>query len=152
MSSLTRRRLVNDLKRVEQEDSSGIFASPQQENILVWEAVIFGPDDTPWEGGSFKLLLQFSEEYPTKPPMVKFITTMFHPNIYADGKICLDILTNQWSPIYDVHTVLTSIQSLLTDPNPDSPANAEAARLYTENIQEYFKRVKECVENSWKNQ
>jgi ubiquitin-conjugating enzyme E2 A len=152
MSSLTRRRLVNDLKRVEQEDSSGIFASPQQENILVWEAVIFGPDDTPWEGGSFKLLLQFSEEYPTKPPMVKFISSMFHPNIYADGKICLDILTNQWSPIYDVHTVLTSIQSLLTDPNPDSPANAEAARLYTENIQEYFKRVKECVENSWKNQ
>lgn len=152
MSSLTRRRLVNDLKRVEQEDSSGIFASPQQENILVWEAVIFGPDDTPWEGGSFKLLLQFSEEYPTKPPMVKFISNMFHPNIYADGKICLDILTNQWSPIYDVHTVLTSIQSLLTDPNPDSPANAEAARLYTENIQEYFKRVKECVENSWKNQ
>jgi ubiquitin-conjugating enzyme E2 A len=152
MSSLTRRRLVNDLKRVEQEDSSGIFASPQQNNILLWEAVIFGPDDTPWEGGSFKLLLEFSEEYPTKPPMVKFLSNMFHPNIYADGKICLDILTNQWSPIYDVHTVLTSIQSLLTDPNPDSPANAEAARLFTENIQEYFKRVKECVENSWKNQ
>ncbi len=152
MSSLTRRRLVNDLKRVEQEDSSGIFASPQQNNILIWEAVIFGPDDTQWEGGSFKLLLEFSEEYPTKPPSVKFLSNMFHPNIYADGKICLDILTNQWTPIYDVHTVLTSIQSLLTDPNPDSPANAEAARLYTENIQEYYKRVKECVENSWKNQ
>jgi ubiquitin-conjugating enzyme E2 A len=152
MSSLTRRRLVNDLKRVEQEDSSGIFASPQQNNILIWEAVIFGPDDTQWEGGSFKLLLEFSEEYPTKPPSVKFLSNMFHPNIYADGKICLDILTNQWTPIYDVHTVLTSIQSLLTDPNPDSPANAEAARLYTDNIQEYYKRVKECVENSWKNQ
>ena len=150
MSSLTRRRLVNDLKRVEQEDSNGIFASPQQNNILCWEAVIFGPDDTPWEGGSFKLLLEFSEEYPTKPPSIKFMTNMFHPNIYADGKICLDILSNQWSPIYDVLTVLTSIQSLLTDPNPDSPANAEAARLYTENIQEYYKRVKECVENSWK--
>ena len=150
MSSLTRRRLVNDLKRVEQEDSNGIFASPQQTNILCWEAVIFGPDDTPWEGGSFKLLLEFSEEYPTKPPSIKFMTNMFHPNIYADGKICLDILSNQWSPIYDVLTVLTSIQSLLTDPNPDSPANAEAARLYTENIQEYYKRVKECVENSWK--
>jgi ubiquitin-conjugating enzyme E2 A len=62
----------------------------------------------------------------------------------------LDILTNQWSPIFDVHAILTSIQSLLADPNPNSPANSEASRLYTENIQEYYKRVKDCVENSWK--
>ena len=60
------------------------------------------------------------------------------------------ILQNQWSPIIDVHAVLTSIQSLLTDPNPLSPANAEAAKLYRENIQEYYKRVKECVDNSMK--
>jgi ubiquitin-conjugating enzyme E2 A len=149
MTSSARRRLINDFKRFEKEDSNGIFASPLSNNILVWEAVIFGPEETPWEGGSFKLLIEFTEEYPTKPPSIKFITNMFHPNIYADGKICLDILTNQWSPIYDVHTVLASIQSLLSDPNPDSPANAEAARLYTENVQEYYKRVKECVENSW---
>lgn len=149
MSSAARRRLINDFKRFEKEDTNGLYASPQENNILVWDAVIFGPDDTQWEGGSFKLIFEFTEEYPTKPPVVKFITNMFHPNIYADGKICLDILSNQWSPIYDVHTILTSIQSLLTDPNPDSPANAEAARLYTENIQEYYKRVKECVENSW---
>jgi ubiquitin-conjugating enzyme E2 A len=150
MSSLTRRRLLNDIKRIEAEDSSGVFAAPLKDNMLCWEAVIFGPDDTHWEGGCFKLSLEFSEEYPTKPPNVKFLTNMYHPNIYADGKICLDILTNQWSPIYDVLTVLTSIQSLLTDPNPDSPANAEAARLYTENLQEYYKKVKDCVENSWK--
>lgn len=149
MSSSARRRLINDFKRFEKEDSNGIFASPLPNNIMVWEAVIFGPEDTQWEGGSFKLLIEFTEEYPTKPPSIKFITNMFHPNIYGDGRICLDILTNQWSPIYDVHTVLTSIQSLLSDPNPDSPANAEAARLYTENVQEYYKRVKECVENSW---
>ncbi len=149
MTSSARRRLINDFKRFEKEDSNGIFASPLSKSILVWEAVIFGPEDTQWEGGSFKLLLEFTEEYPTKPPVIKFLTNMFHPNIYADGRICLDILTNQWSPIYDVHTVLTSIQSLLSDPNPESPANAEAARLYSENVQEYYKRVKECVENSW---
>ena len=151
MSSSSRRRLINDFKRIEKQDeSNGLFAAPQENNLMCWEAVIFGPEETPWEGGSFKLLLEFTEEYPNKPPLVRFITNMFHPNIYADGKICLDILTNNWSPIYDVHTILTSIQSLLTDPNPDSPANAEASRLYTENIQEYFKRVKDCVESSWK--
>lgn len=35
---------------------------------------------------------------------------MFHPNVYADGGICLDILQNRWSPTYDVSAILTSIQ------------------------------------------
>lgn len=57
-----------------------------------WEAVIFGPQDTPFEDGTFKLSLEFTEEYPNKPPTVKFVSRMFHPNVYADGSICLDIL------------------------------------------------------------
>ena len=74
---------------------------------------------------------------------------MFHPNIYADGKICLDILQNQWSPIYDISAILTSIQSLLSDPNPASPANMEASQLYERDRREYNKRVRAVVENSW---
>jgi ubiquitin-conjugating enzyme E2 A len=109
----------------------------------------YRPDDTPWEGGTFKLTLEFTEEYPNKPPKVKFVTKMFHPNVYASGQICLDILQNQWSPIYDIAAILTSIQSLLTDPNPNSPANVEAAKLYQENRREYDRKVMEYVENSW---
>jgi len=74
---------------------------------------------------------------------------MFHPNVYASGQICLDILQNQWSPIYDIAAILTSIQSLLTDPNPNSPANVEAAKLYNENRREYDRKVMEYVEASW---
>jgi|TARA_B110000503_G_scaffold125983_1_gene194119 ubiquitin-protein ligase len=54
---------------------------------MFWHAVIFGPEDTPWEGGTFKLSLTFSEDYPNKAPVVKFESKMFHPNIYADGGI-----------------------------------------------------------------
>lgn len=85
-----------------------------------------------------------------KPPVVKFVTKLYHPNIYANGGICLDILANQWSPIYDIAAILTSIQSLLTDPNPNSPANVEAAKLYTENRREYDRKVMEVVETGWK--
>ena len=44
---------------------------------------------------------------------------MFHPNVYNTGELCLDILQNRWSPTYDVAAILTSIQSLLHDPNPN---------------------------------
>ena len=60
----------------------------------------------------------------------RFVSKMFHPNVYADGGICLDILQNRWSPTYDVSAILTSIQSLLDEPNPNSPANSVAAQLY----------------------
>lgn len=55
---------------------------------------------------------------------------------------------NQWSPVYDVWAILTSIRSLLADPNPLSPANSVAAQLFQENKAEYDRRVKEVVEKS----
>jgi ubiquitin-conjugating enzyme E2 A len=113
--------------------------------------------------------MHFEEAYPNKPPGVKFISDMFHPNVYGTGELCLDILQNRWSPTYDVAAVLTSIQryavprwqdyglgggvltrrSLLNDPNTSSPANVEASNLYKENRKEYTKRVRETVEKSW---
>ncbi|KAH0751176.1 hypothetical protein KY290_030408 [Solanum tuberosum] len=140
MSTPARKRLMRDFKRLQQDPPAGISGAPYDNNIMLWNAVIFGPDDTPWDGGTFKLTLQFSEDYPNKPPTVRFVSRMFHPNIYADGSICLDILQNQWSPIYDVAAILTSIQSLLCDPNPNSPANSEAARMFSENKREYNRK------------
>lgn len=83
------------------------------------------------------------------PYMSVFFLLLRLSLVYADGSICLDILQNQWSPIYDIAAILTSLQSLLCDPNPNSPANSEAARLYQENKREYYRRVKEIVEKSW---
>mgnify|MGYP002384756183 CR=1 FL=1 len=68
--------------------------------------------------------------------------------VYADGSICLDILQRNWSPTYDVCAILTSIRSLLNDPNPNSPANNEAARLFVENRRLYESKVRKLVEES----
>ena len=40
---------------------------------------------------------------------------------------------------------------LLTDPNPNSPANSEAAQLWNENRREYNRRVVQIVEESLAN-
>ena len=83
---------MKDLKKMEGEQNEGVTATPDEDSLFRWKAVIFGPDDTEWEGGVFRLMLEFTEDYPNKPPKVKFLTKMYHPNIYNDGSICLDIL------------------------------------------------------------
>jgi len=60
----------------------------------------------------------------------------------------LDILQDKWRPIYTVGTILTSIQSLLTDPNTGSPANPEAARMLTTSPKDYKRRVRRLAEKS----
>ena len=116
---------------------------------MEWDAVILGPSLTIWDGSVHRLKVSFTEEYPNKPPTVVFVSKIFHPNVYDNGSICLDILQKAWSPIYDISAILTSIQSLLCDPNPNSPANSEAARLFSECRREYNKKVQEVVERSW---
>ena len=69
--------------------------------------------------------------------------------VYADGKICLDILQNKWTSLYSIQSVLISVRSLLSDPNPESPANQNAAEVYEKNKEEYYRRVRATVENSW---
>ena len=91
--------------------------------------------------GVFSLRITFGEQYPEKPPRVRFTSEVFHPNVYGDGTLCMDIIQDQWTPVHNVCTLLTSIQSLLTDPNPASPANPEAAQLFQEDLSGYNRRV-----------
>lgn len=123
MSAQSIKRLQKDFREIEKNTDEGIIASPDENNLFFWEAMIMGPEKTIWEGGVFNLELKFPEDYPNKPPKVVFKSEMFHPNIYKDGRICIDILDKQWSSIYDVAAILTSIRSLLSDPNTQSPAN-----------------------------
>ncbi|PHJ22649.1 ubiquitin-conjugating enzyme, partial [Cystoisospora suis] len=101
----------------------------------------YSPEDTVWECGTFHLIISFTEEYPSSPPKVQFLSRLFHPNVYQDGRICIDILHNQWSAMYDIAAVLTSIQSLLSDPNPQSPANPLAAKLFVNHRDQYDRLV-----------
>ena len=85
MNSTARKRLMRDFKRLQEDPPAGISGSPAENDIMTWNAVIFGPADTPFEEGAFKLSLEFTEEYPNKSPTVKFQTGMFHPNVYPSG-------------------------------------------------------------------
>lgn len=149
MITPAQKRLMKDLNTLKNNNEKTIFARPLDDDLFTWVAIILGPEDTPYEDGTFSLVLMFDETYPQKPPNIKFISEMFHPNIYTNGELCLDMLKNRWSPSYDILGILISIQSLLNDPNVLSPANITAADLYQSDLKSYNDKVYKTVEKSW---
>lgn len=116
---------------------------PDDSDLFLWEVAIFGPPETLYEGGYFKALMKFPPDYPYSPPSVKFLTKMWHPNIYENGEVCISILhpptddplsgelaSERWNPTQNVRTILMSIISLLNEPNTSSPANVDASVSY----------------------
>jgi ubiquitin-conjugating enzyme E2 D/E len=110
---------------------------------MSWQATIMGPADSPYQGGIFQLEINFPIDYPFKPPKVKFLTKIYHPNVNSSGGICLDILKDQWSPALTISKVLLSICSLLTDPNPDDPLVPEIAHVYKTDRERYNTTARE---------
>uniref|UniRef100_A0A2K6MU84 UBC core domain-containing protein n=1 Tax=Rhinopithecus bieti TaxID=61621 RepID=A0A2K6MU84_RHIBE len=49
MSTPARRRLMRDFKRLQEDPPAGVSGAPSENNIMVWNAVIFGPEGTPFE-------------------------------------------------------------------------------------------------------
>ena len=99
---------------------------------FTWYAVLKGPPNSPYEGGTFRLKVTIPEEYPSVAPKVEFLTTVYHPNISGNGDVCLDILNEPhlWSEQLTIQKVVISVLSLMTDPNPDDPLCPDIAKLY----------------------
>ncbi|KAL3288744.1 hypothetical protein HHI36_003179 [Cryptolaemus montrouzieri] len=136
------KRLHKELMSLMMSPDKSISAFPDGENLFSWIGTIMGPKDSVYETLKFRLSLQFSSSYPYTAPVVKFITPCFHPNVDTKGNICLDILKDKWSALYDVRTILLSIQALLGVPNVDSPLNTIAAEKWQKQ-DEYKKHVLE---------
>merc|ERR1719271_2379851 len=115
------------------------------------------------QGAYFKARMKFPETYPMDPPDMTMCQSMWHPNIYEDGRLCISILhppgddamsgelaAERWSPAQSVTTVLLSVISMLNEPNVSSPANVDASVMYRNNREQYDRIVKEQVEESKK--
>ncbi|UJR28138.1 hypothetical protein I4U23_009393 [Adineta vaga] len=148
-----KKRLLKDLLQLQTLTlQDGVTAAPLNEsNLFEWQAIIIGPDKTPFEGGLYELHLAIPCDYPVHAPRVRFKTEIFHPNIYENGDVCIDILQDQWSEVMSIEKILISIRSLLNEPNVNSPANTEAALLYKEHRNEFDHRIRHDIDKQINN-
>merc|ERR1719291_165133 len=117
----------------------------QEPNIDIWYVQLPGPVDTPYQGALLECRLIFPFDYPFKPPEFIFDTPIYHCNVSENGLVCMDVLHDLWTPALTARTILISVQSLLTDPNPDDALNADAAGVFVSDKAEYDARARSCV-------
>ena len=80
-TSVASRRLFSEYRALASSPPDGITAGPvSEDDIFLWEALIQGPDGTPYEGGIFPAELKFPKDYPLAPPTMKFLGEVWHPN------------------------------------------------------------------------
>ncbi|KAJ6789015.1 hypothetical protein PWT90_09134 [Aphanocladium album] len=160
--ALCQNRLQEERKQWRRDHPFGFYARPTRtkEGVLDlknWECGVPGKDKTIWEGGMFKLTMAFPDgeagretrscDFEADLCVCKFVPPLFHPNVYPSGTVCLSILNEEeaWKPAITVKQIMIGIQDLLNDPNPESPAQAEAYNLFKRDRVEYEKRVRRVV-------
>ncbi len=112
------------------------------EDILNWHAVIAGPENSPYEGGSFTVLLTFPDTYPFKAPDIKFVTKIYHPNVSSAGAICAELIHATWGPTLNVSHVLGVLRNMLATPNLDSPVDDAIAAEARDNPAEFDRKAR----------
>lgn len=131
------KRIIKEYNTMKKSPPPNVSAAPVDEtDMYTWQAIIFGPSNSVYAGGVFKLKIVFPSDYPFKPPIIEFLTKIYHCNI-INKHLCVDILKNHWSPALTIDKVLLSIVSLLSDPNPNDPLNREAAENFRKRRCEY---------------
>jgi len=147
-------RIEADLKEIKKHPLEGILCVPDEENAFEWDTFIEGPSDSIFEKGIWHCRIIFPENYPEMPPVVKFISDFWHPNVYEDGKVCASILhkpgkdefnelesaRERWLPIHTISTVLNCLLLVLQEPG-GAPANVDANRQWKNDWEGYKKRL-----------
>jgi len=133
--------VAKELRKLMGEPLDGIKVQINEEDVTDVTAEIMGPEQTPFEGGVFKVKLMLPSDYPNAPPKGFFLTRIFHPNISKTGEICVNTLKKDWQSNLGVGHVLQVVRCLMINPFPESALNDEAGKLFMEAYDEYCKKA-----------
>jgi ubiquitin-conjugating enzyme E2 G1 len=161
----SRALLLREFTSLKKNPRSTLFSVYElvDESPFEWVVFVLGPPDTCFEGGVFRATMRFPDTYPMQPPSLQFTSTIHHPNIFRDGKVCISTLQAPppaadvrtcdvyWRPVLGAEQALLSVVSLIGDPNCDDPANPTAANEWREDRGAFSQKVRTLCARSREN-
>ena len=137
------------LKRLTKEFNDFRGAAPSslhvqliEQSLFHWHIALLGPANTPYDKYWFVVDVVFPDAYPMKPPTVKFITPIYHPNVSMPqgGAVCADIISKDWSPVLRIDAITQRLTDMLVAPHADTPLEADIGEAFV-NAPKKFKET-----------
>jgi ubiquitin-protein ligase/ubiquitin len=161
LSSNSAKRLLLELKQVASgaqgvwmHSGEGVHVFPAPDSLQFWRALIEGPAGSPFEGGVFALNVVVPDNYPFQAPRITFETPIYHCNVNDSGKICLNILQEDWNPALSVPKCLEAVRVMMKNPDTDNALRQWIADLTITHFKyagtdtpdtRYFEKAHECT-------
>lgn len=100
------------------------------------------PAEGYYQGGIFTFSVDIGDNFPIDPPKIKCLPKIYHPNIDLDGNVCLNILREDWLPVLSLNSVISGLNFLFLEPNPNDPLNKAAANVLAKNTSTFARNVR----------
>jgi len=121
-----------------------IHVFPSDE-LYLWQVLLEGPDNTPYQGGVFVLYVNFPPKYPDVPPEVRFLTKIYHCNINNSGRICHSVFDRDYVSTLKVSFILQCVFGLLLFPAPEDPLDSVLASEFLQTPETYNANARACT-------
>lgn len=154
------KQLLREFTNLNNNPIEGIRVELLDDDIMKWKILIEGPLNSVYEGGVYQAVLTFCEEYPTFPPKLRFLSKIYHPQIYSEGSAGFDLLHNCnnylsmesrkmfWSSNFTIESVLIYIIYSLSNPGDGKCfANIDSYVDFERNTKRF---ISICAENARK--
>jgi ubiquitin-conjugating enzyme E2 D/E len=139
-------RIQKEFRDLSSAPPVNCFATPDSHDLFHWTGTISGPQQTPYESGTFSIDISLPRDYPFDPPSIIFKTKIYHPNVSSKGMICLGILIDKWIPAFTIANALTSILELLEKPNIEDPLLPGLANQLKTDPEKFWKTAREWTQ------
>uniref|UniRef100_UPI003AB1041E uncharacterized protein isoform X2 n=1 Tax=Centroberyx gerrardi TaxID=166262 RepID=UPI003AB1041E len=142
------KRVLAELKSLHCDPHPFFNVFPSESDFTFWKILMQGPPDTPYEKGVFELYCQFGPDYPVKPPLVRFVTHVYHCNVNSVGRICHNIFDRNYNAHITMREILDAVYGLLIIPEPEDPLDSILAEEFLTSRETYEQEAKKHTEET----
>ncbi|KAL0249640.1 hypothetical protein GEMRC1_004869 [Eukaryota sp. GEM-RC1] len=139
-------RLQKDVAELDQLHCNDVtWDWPDVKKNFMHFIVTYTPRNGYWKNGTFRFSFKVGAEYPHKPPEVRCLQKIYHPNIDLEGHVCLNILRDDYRPVLTISNIIHGLRFLFIEPNPTDPLNKDAAECMTKDLRQFQSNVSRAM-------